>query len=204
MLDELKTHRVVFLSTPAGSGKSLIDLIVEKYRGSAYVTTPQTTLVDWYDTDLEGKFINLGSAVMGRSNYPCPYRHSLMEAGDRGVSLKSSLMKGFDSKFPLIRKLSLSAAQAPCTSESPSFIGNLPELRQSAGEKRELRRAFKGRDIESPEVKPSMVKECPFMGDCPYYSARNKAMEDATAVTTFHYFEYGVINGIRKTERKGE
>ena len=29
-------------------------------------------------------------------------------------------------------------------------------------------------------------------------------MGDATAVTTFHYFEYGVLNGIKKMEKKAE
>ena len=78
MLEKLKTHRVVFLYAPTGSGKSLINLKVAIHRGSGYVTTPQTTLVDQYNADLNGKFTGLGSAVMGRKNYPCLYRHSLM------------------------------------------------------------------------------------------------------------------------------
>ena len=198
MLEKLKTHRVVFLYAPTGSGKSLINLKVAMHRGSGYITTPQTTLVDQYNADLNGKFTGLGSAVMGRKNYHCPYRHSLMEANDLRVPLKLSLIKGFNSKSPALRRLSLSAARAPCISASPSFIGNLPDLLQAAREKRELKRAFRGQDIESPEIKPSLIKACPFVDGCPYYSARNKAMEDTVAVTTFHYFEYGILNGIRR------
>ena len=78
MLEKLKTHRVVFLYAPTGSGKSLINLKVAMHHGSGYITTPQTTLVDQYNADLNGKFTGLGSAVMGRKNYPCLYRHSLM------------------------------------------------------------------------------------------------------------------------------
>ena len=61
-----------------------------------------------------------------------------------------------------------------------------------------------GRTSLPPKWNTLRSRNVPFQDGCPYYSARNRAMGDATAVTTFHYFEYGVLNGIKKMEKKAE
>lgn len=198
LVKALEDHRAVFLDAPTGSGKSLINLSIAQRLGTGYITTPQTTLVSQYNGDVVpgGSFEGLGSAVMGRKNYSCPYAIKLKEINDLTSLLNPRLVKGINSRSSRIRKLSLTAALAPCTTDSPSFVGNLDELLQAtSGERGEE---------EGKEMVPEMVKECPFWNEiaktCPYYSARDRAMEDHVAVTTFHYFEYGVINGIKRSE----
>ena len=194
ILKELEHHNIVFLYAPTGSGKSLINLKVAIHSGGAYITTPQTTLVNQYDRDLKGKFVNMGHAVMGRKNYPCPYLKSLMRLGDSRVPLDPSIARMLSSP----RYLSPASAFAPCTSPSPSFVSNLPHLLEEAEDLREIRREFGGR-VKLPEpLKPSMAKECAFLSACPYYTARNRAMEDSVTVTTFHYFERGILSSIKR------
>ena len=214
----LENHRAVFLDAPTGSGKSLINLSIAQRLGTGYITTPQVTLVNQYNRDVVpgGSFAGLGSAVMGRKNYPCPYAIKLKQISDLKFPLNHRLVKGINSRSPRIRELSLTAALAPCTADSPSFVGNLDGLLQAAmGGKGEGGNGFFTSDgklrsgnrggKEREEPKPEMVKDCPFWNEttrtCPYYSARDRAMEDGVAVTTFHYFEYGVLNGIKRYEK---
>lgn len=74
--------RIVFLDAPVGSGKSLIHLLVARGLDGAYITTPQTLLVDQYaeDTASTGKFHGLAATLYGRGNYPCPYLQELAKA----------------------------------------------------------------------------------------------------------------------------
>ncbi len=217
LVKALKDHRAVFLDAPTGSGKSLINLSIARRLGTGYITTPQTTLVNQYSRDVEpgGSFEGLGSAVMGRKNYSCPYAIMLKEIDDLRFPLSPRLVKGISSRSSRIRELSLTAAMAPCTTDSPSFVGNLDGLLAAARGERDEGNGFfvsngklkgrnGGREGKEKKVTLEMVKDCPFWNEttktCPYYSARDKAMEDHVAVTTFHYFEYGVINGIKRSK----
>ena len=105
------------------------------------------------------------------------------------------MVRNFNSRSPTTRKLSLTSAMAPCTAEDPSFIGNVEEVLD----------AVKGGKV-FPD--PETSRECPFWNkgrkECPYYSARDRAMDDRVAVTTFHYFKYGIVNGIKRSEHPGE
>lgn len=76
ILDQFSVgNRTVFLDGPVGSGKSLIHLLTARRLGGAYLTTPQTLLVDQYGTDTEpgAKFGGLAATLYGRRNYPCAY-----------------------------------------------------------------------------------------------------------------------------------
>jgi Rad3-related DNA helicase len=197
IVNALTTKRIVFLDAPTGSGKSLINLSVAHDIGTGYITTPQTLLVNQYDRDIKpgGVFEELGSAVMGRQNYPCPYLLRIRELDDLKFPLNPRMVRNFNSRSPNIRKLSLTSAMAPCTAEDPSFIGNVEEVLD----------AVKGGKV-FPD--PETSRDCPFWNkerkECPYYSARDKAMDDRVAVTTFHYFKYGIVNGIKRSEHPGE
>jgi hypothetical protein len=84
---------------------------------------------------------------------------------------------------------------APCTAKDPSFIGAVDEVLDAVKEVK---------DVPDPETS----RDCPFWNrerkECPYYSARDKAMDDRVAVTAFHYFRYGIINGIKRSEHPDE
>ena len=205
ILKALESHNIVFLYAPTGSGKSLINLEVAMRSGGAYITTPQTLLVNQYDTDLKGKFANMGHAVMGRKNYPCPYTIKLKEISDLRLPLGIHLVKGIRSRSSPTRELSLTAALAPCTSDSPSFVGNIEALLKVARERTSGQGRVRKEEAMTKMAKAEMARECPFWNDdersCPYYTARDRAMKDSVAVTTFHYFEYGVVNGIRRSEK---
>jgi Rad3-related DNA helicase len=74
--------RTVFLDAPVGSGKSLINLLVARDLRGAYISTPQTILVDQYDRDTQthAKFADMAKTLYGRRNYPCPYVRGLPES----------------------------------------------------------------------------------------------------------------------------
>lgn len=105
------------------------------------------------------------------------------------------MVRNFNSRSPTTRKLSLTSAMAPCTAKDPSFIGAVDEVLDAVKEVK---------DVPDPETS----RDCPFWNrerkECPYYSARDKAMDDRVAVTAFHYFRYGIINGIKRSEHPDE
>lgn len=105
------------------------------------------------------------------------------------------MVRNFNSRTPRTRKLSLTSAMAPCTAEDPSFIGNVEEV---------LDALKGGKEFQDPETS----RDRPFWNrkrkECPYYSARDKAMDDRVAVTAFHYFRCGITNGIKKSEHPDE
>ena len=83
----------VFLDAPVGSGKSLVNMAAANVTAqTAYLTTPQTLLVDQYkaDTDPGGKFEVFGArTVKGRANYPCPYVRGLAD-GDADATAEAA------------------------------------------------------------------------------------------------------------------
>ncbi len=193
----LEKHKVAFLNAPTGSGKSLINLTLARKQGSGYITTPLTTLVDQYEGSLTKEFCSLeyGSAVMGRKNYDCPYLNALDEILNSGLKLMVRIphhkRRNKEEKF--------TAHLAPCTSDSPSFVGNVKsilELVRNSGEVRLSSDRKEGQNQSPVERSTS----CPFLNECPYYTARNKAMKDTVAITTLPYFRHGVVNGIWRSE----
>lgn len=193
----LEKHKVVFLNAPTGSGKSLINLTLARKQGSGYITTPLTTLVDQYEGSLRKEFCRLGygSAVMGRKNYDCPYLNALDEISNSGLKL--------DIRIPRPKRRNkeekFTAHLAPCTSDSPSFVGNVKSILELVKTPREADLSSDNKD-EQHQLSTEQSTSCPFLSECPYYIAKNKAMKDTVAITTLPYFRHGVVNGIWRSE----
>ncbi len=80
VIDECNKHKVVFLDAPTGAGKSFMNLMTAKNKGSGFITTPLKLLVDQYDDDLKNNenYKGLGTVIKGKNAYPCLL---LQEAG---------------------------------------------------------------------------------------------------------------------------
>ena len=103
--------RTVFLDAPVGSGKGLVNLLVAKELGGAYITTPQVLLVDQYtkDTAAGAKFDNMAATLYGRRNYPCEQLRSLpkKKGGDKTATADGApctLLDGWPGKCPKFQK----------------------------------------------------------------------------------------------------
>jgi Rad3-related DNA helicase len=114
-----KGARTVFLDAPVGSGKSLINLLVARELGGAYLSTPQVLLVDQYgrDTAAGAKFAGLATTLYGRRNYPCEYVRALPEelGGNLDATAENApctILEGWPRECPAFDRCSYYGAKA--------------------------------------------------------------------------------------------